>query len=362
MGQAQVQPSGSPNSSQTNNHVITRVQAMFDFVGREEDELSFKVGDIINVLEYSDVDDWWRGTLGKNSGIFPSNYVQEVTHQHIPLVNVIARVQAKWDFTSKDEGDLSFKAGDTINVIEYENDDWWRGALGDNVGIFPSNRVHKLDDSEIADSNIQLLDVIARVQARWDFIGREEGDLSFKVGDTINVVEYVDGAWWRGTLSGQVGVFPSSYVQKLRPPENGKYPSTVVFARPVAEAPLIDLGVAQQQPSNMYPSPPSKDAYLPHQQPTQLPSFYPPRPSSSSSKDVYIPSHPQQLAQHPSQLHTPESTPQSPQQCDVQTRRPQAPQYIPPPSMPSLPPRAPQYREPIPETPHVGQRAPQYHP
>ncbi|KAF8945827.1 hypothetical protein BGZ52_009345, partial [Haplosporangium bisporale] len=93
--------------------------AMFDFVGREEDELSFKVGDIINVLEYSDVDDWWRGTLGKNSGIFPSNYVQEVTHQHIPLVNVIARVQAKWDFTSKDEGDLSFKAGDTINVIEY---------------------------------------------------------------------------------------------------------------------------------------------------------------------------------------------------------------------------------------------------
>ncbi|KAF9017578.1 hypothetical protein BGZ52_004965 [Haplosporangium bisporale] len=189
-----------------------------------------------------------------------------------------------------------------------ENDDWWRGALGDNVGIFPSNRVHKLDDSEIADSNIQLLDVIARVQARWDFIGREEGDLSFKVGDTINVVEYVDGAWWRGTLSGQVGVFPSSYVQKLRPPENGKYPSTVVFARPVAEAPLIDLGVAQQQPSNMYPSPPSKDAYLPHQQPTQLPSFYPPRPSSSSSKDVYIPSHPQQLAQHPSQLHTPEST------------------------------------------------------
>lgn len=25
----------------------------------------------------------------------------------------------------------------------------------------------------------------------------------------------VDGAWWRGTLSGKVGVFPSSYVQKL---------------------------------------------------------------------------------------------------------------------------------------------------
>lgn len=45
-------------------------------------------------------------------------------------------------------------------------------------------------DSEITDSSIQLLDVIARVQARWDFVGREEGDLSFKIGDTINVVEY----------------------------------------------------------------------------------------------------------------------------------------------------------------------------
>lgn len=48
---AQVQPSGSPNSGQTSNQVIARVQAMFDFVGREEGDLSFKVGDIINVLE-----------------------------------------------------------------------------------------------------------------------------------------------------------------------------------------------------------------------------------------------------------------------------------------------------------------------
>lgn len=92
------------------------------------------------------------------------------TDQDIPLVNVIARVQAKWDFKSKDGGDLSFKAGDTINVIDYGkhahsglslffllscanhpfcmttkvSDDWWRGTLGENVGIFPSNRVQKL--------------------------------------------------------------------------------------------------------------------------------------------------------------------------------------------------------------------------
>jgi hypothetical protein len=36
-----------------------------------------------------------------------------------PNVPVIARVQASYDFEGFDEGDLSFKAGDIINVIEF---------------------------------------------------------------------------------------------------------------------------------------------------------------------------------------------------------------------------------------------------
>lgn len=41
-----------------------------------------------------------------------------------------------------------------------------------------------------SDSEAHLLEVIAQVRAKWDFSSKEEGELSFKFGDTINVVEY----------------------------------------------------------------------------------------------------------------------------------------------------------------------------
>ncbi|KAG0353521.1 hypothetical protein BG005_007195 [Podila minutissima] len=270
---------------------------------------------------------------------------------------VIVRAKTMYDFAGLDIGDLSFKAGDIINVIEYMNDDWWRGSLGKNYGIFPSSYVRILD----SDSEAHLLEVIAQVRAKWDFSSKEEGELSFKFGDTINVVEYVNADWWRGALGINIGVFPTNYVQILNSPANGKYPSVVVHSRPTAvEAPLIDMGQQQQQSNTYLPSPPLKDAYIPS--PGQQ-SHY---PSPSSSKDAFIPKNPQQLAQHTSfQPYRAQDKPQSSQQYDTdqsQIKRRQAPQYIPPPSLPSLPPRAPQYREPIPQAPRLSQRAPQYHP
>ncbi|KAF0462059.1 SH3-domain-containing protein [Gigaspora margarita] len=48
-------------------------------------------------------------------------------------------VEAQWDFSGSDPGDLSFKKGDHIEVTEHVNDDWWRGRVKgkDTVGIFP---------------------------------------------------------------------------------------------------------------------------------------------------------------------------------------------------------------------------------
>ncbi|CAG8798495.1 1478_t:CDS:1, partial [Racocetra persica] len=53
-------------------NVITTVVAMFDFVGKEENDLSFKAGDIIEVLEKGDgPNDWWVGRLRGVVGEFP---------------------------------------------------------------------------------------------------------------------------------------------------------------------------------------------------------------------------------------------------------------------------------------------------
>lgn len=51
------------------------------------------------------------------------------------------------------------------------------------------------------------------VVALYDYDATEEGELSFKEGDQIKVLDN-SGDWWMGELKGQTGMFPSNYVQK----------------------------------------------------------------------------------------------------------------------------------------------------
>ena len=50
------------------------------------------------------------------------------------------------------------------------------------------------------------------VRARYDFTATEPGELSFHGGALIQVLDNQYRDWWRGSLNGEVGVFPSNYV------------------------------------------------------------------------------------------------------------------------------------------------------
>ncbi len=52
-------------------------QALFDFKGERECDLSFSKGAVITVLTRTDTqNDWWEGQLELSIGIFPANYVK----------------------------------------------------------------------------------------------------------------------------------------------------------------------------------------------------------------------------------------------------------------------------------------------
>jgi len=58
----------------------------------------------------------------------------------------VSRVRALYDFKPSEPGELEFRAGDTIAVLESVYKDWWKGSLRGNTGIFPLNYVEKLQD------------------------------------------------------------------------------------------------------------------------------------------------------------------------------------------------------------------------
>lgn len=56
--------------------VGSQLRALYDYAGTQDDELSFKVGEII-VLSGKDDEVWWKGTLDGREGVFPATYVEQ---------------------------------------------------------------------------------------------------------------------------------------------------------------------------------------------------------------------------------------------------------------------------------------------
>lgn len=53
---------------------LTEYIAMYTYESSEQGDLTFQQGDMILVTKKDG--DWWTGTLGDKSGVFPSNYVR----------------------------------------------------------------------------------------------------------------------------------------------------------------------------------------------------------------------------------------------------------------------------------------------
>uniref|UniRef100_A0A5K3F927 SH3 domain-containing protein n=1 Tax=Mesocestoides corti TaxID=53468 RepID=A0A5K3F927_MESCO len=112
----------------------TTAVAAFDFTASHDDELSFKEGEkIVDIVKVDTL--WWSGRIGDRTGIFPANYVEEVTSPS----DITA--MALYDFAASQDDELSFKAGDEICDINKFDEAWWSGRIGNRVGIFPANYV-----------------------------------------------------------------------------------------------------------------------------------------------------------------------------------------------------------------------------
>ncbi|XP_026355248.2 SH3 domain-containing protein 19 isoform X2 [Ursus arctos] len=124
-------------------------EALHSFTAETSDDLSFKRGDRILILEHVN-SDWYKGRLRDREGIFPAVFVRPCPAEAKSMSALALKgkkAKALYDFHGENEDELSFKAGDIITELESVDDDWMSGELMGKSGIFPKNYVQFLQVS-----------------------------------------------------------------------------------------------------------------------------------------------------------------------------------------------------------------------
>ncbi|TKA37775.1 hypothetical protein B0A54_09777 [Friedmanniomyces endolithicus] len=230
---------------------VREVRALYDFHATEEGELSFRKGDTIVVTE-SNYKDWWKGNLHGQTGIFPVNHVEKLgdfaegeSAAAATPKNTRTAV-ALYDSLDTEDDELGFRKGDTITAVEELTRNIWKGTLRGKTGLFPANDVQELSDSREPDQPVPASSKKERrARALFDFLPTEDGELGFRKGDTIIVLETKWG-WWKGMLRGQIGVFPADYVEELSNPQEPDPPVPATSARKRRARALYDFDPAEE--------------------------------------------------------------------------------------------------------------------
>uniref|UniRef100_H0UUI8 Intersectin-1 n=1 Tax=Cavia porcellus TaxID=10141 RepID=H0UUI8_CAVPO len=128
--------------------------AMYTYESSEQGDLTFQQGDVILVTKKDG--DWWTGTVGDKSGVFPSNYVRLKDSEgsgsagktgSLGKKPEIAQVIASYTATGPEQ--LTLAPGQLILIRKKNPGGWWEGELQARgkkrqIGWFPANYVKLL--------------------------------------------------------------------------------------------------------------------------------------------------------------------------------------------------------------------------
>uniref|UniRef100_A0A8C2HKB6 Cytoplasmic protein n=1 Tax=Cyprinus carpio TaxID=7962 RepID=A0A8C2HKB6_CYPCA len=178
-----------------------------------------------------------------------------------------AIVIAKWDYTAQQDQELDIRKNERLWLLD-DSKTWWHVRNASNrTGFVPSNYVERknslkkgslvknlkdtlglgktkrktstreasptssTDEYSSNGGRVErIYDMNAPVVVKFAYNAEREDELSLVKGARLMVMEKCSDGWWRGSYNGQVGWFPSNYVQEVEEVEDTSADLPTVFS------------------------------------------------------------------------------------------------------------------------------------
>uniref|UniRef100_A0A8C4NA71 Dynamin-binding protein n=1 Tax=Eptatretus burgeri TaxID=7764 RepID=A0A8C4NA71_EPTBU len=235
-----------------------------DFRPTTKDAVSLSRGDVF-IVE-GDLDEVWvHAWLDDRQGMVPSSCVLELklpascnrgngqtTEQTAP-VHALGLARAVMGLSAQMAGELDFREGDIITVLSIPEEGWFEGEIDGRRGtfpegfveLFPSSHSQSLGSDCLPQKASEVEDAQVIAEALYDFHAIEEGELTFRKGDLISAIDYVEDGWLEGEIRGFRGRFPVKFVE-IKPQES----VDIVEHHPLTEKNGEKLNLAENSGSN----------------------------------------------------------------------------------------------------------------
>ncbi|XP_043426516.1 SH3 domain-containing kinase-binding protein 1 isoform X8 [Prionailurus bengalensis] len=273
-----------------------RCQVAFSYLPQNDDELELKVGDIIEVV--GEVEEgWWEGVLNGKTGMFPSNFIKELSGESDDLGISQDEQLSKSSLrettgSESDGGDSSSTKSEGANGTVATAAIQPKKVKGVGFGDIFKDKPIKLRPRSIEVENDFLPvektigkklppttatpdsskpEMDGRTKTKdyckviFPYEAQNDDELTIKEGDIVTLInkDCIDVGWWEGELNGRRGVFPDNFV-KLLPPDfekEGNRPKKP----PPPSAPVIKQGAGTtERKHEIKKIPPERPETLPN--------------------------------------------------------------------------------------------------
>ncbi|XP_028015808.2 SH3 domain-containing protein 21 isoform X2 [Eptesicus fuscus] len=132
-------------------------------------------------------------------------------------------------YRAQKEGELSLAPGDVVRqVCKGPARGWLRGELGGHCGFFPERLVQEIPETlrgageapRPRCARSRGRPAKSRSSPKWckvnfSYSPEQADELKLQVGEIVEVIKEIEDGWWLGKKNGQLGAFPSNFVELL---------------------------------------------------------------------------------------------------------------------------------------------------